>query len=92
MPRRLVRPECVHPAGTLYRGEIFMDWSTHKATSQPGPCRACGRPTTLTDCTGVRCHKVCAEREATRELATPPAPRAGPRRRTRGHLTLVGDR
>jgi len=92
MPRRLVRPECVHPAATLYRGEIFMDWSSHKAASQPGPCRACGRPTVLTDCTGARCHKVCAEREATRGLTTPSPRPAATRSRARGHLTLVGDR
>ena len=91
MPRRRVRPECIHPPAVLYRGGAFLDWGTHSVTSRPGPCRACGRPTVLTDCSGVRCHKVCAEREATSELTTSPAA-AVPRPQARRRPAPIGGR
>ncbi|GGN96054.1 hypothetical protein GCM10010112_86950 [Actinoplanes lobatus] len=90
MSRRRVRTSCDHAPPAIYRGEVVMDWSTHRSAPRPGPCRVCGRPTTLVDCAGTLCHKVCAEREATREIAAPAAGRrAGVRR---GHLSLVGGR
>ncbi|MEU4214021.1 hypothetical protein [Actinoplanes sp. NPDC026623] len=88
MSRRNARVACQPGPPLLYRGEVFMDWHTHRSAASPGPCRACGRPTTLHDCTGALCHKVCAEREATSELAAPAAGRRA--RGRRGHLSLVG--
>jgi hypothetical protein len=61
------------PAPYIYLGVVGFDWSGHEAG--PGrPCRICRRDAWCRDCTKTPCHKVCAEREATQELA--PVPRA----------------
>jgi hypothetical protein len=50
-------------------GRVFMDWRTHTPLDhRPGPCRICGRPTQLRDCSRSRCHKTCAEAEFARDL------------------------
>lgn len=61
-------PACVHIGPSVCEGRVVMDWHTHLVERRAGPCRVCGTAALLRDCTGVRCHKVCAEAEATRDL------------------------
>jgi hypothetical protein len=87
---RRVRKECAHAPPRPYHGRVFLDWHDHPVAARPGPCRCCARSTALLDCTGSRCHKACAEAEATRDLSTTaPAPAARRPRRPVDRRGLV---
>ena len=78
MRRRSSSAECVHAPPMVFRGAVVLDWHDHAVARWPGSCRICKGPTILLDCVGLLCHKVCAEREATRKYLAP-ASRAGAR-------------